>query len=536
MSQSQVHVRRATREDIPRMLEVHRAAYPSQARSDLAWGRSHLESHQRIFPQGQIVAELDGELVGAVATLMVTLRPDPLRNHTWAGITESGYFYNHDPNGDTLYGADVYIHPEARGKGVGHALYEARRQLCKRLNLRRILFGGQMWNYWEYADQYTPEEYAERVAAGELHDLVLSFQIQEGFEVRGVMPNYLVDERSHNYACLMEWLNPDHQPRYKGSRKVRLACVQYQMRVVGGFDDFARQVSYFTDTAADYRADFVTFPELFTMELLSSMDVLSSQEGMWQLAEYTDQLFELLRSLATSYGITIIGGSHPVAEEGRLYNVCPVCLPDGTIVTQPKLHITPSEQKWWSITGGNMLSVIDTPKLRIGVLICYDVQFPEAARHQADEGAEVIFVPFCTDTRHGYLRVRYCSAARAIENQVYVPLAGNVGNLPNVDALDINYGQAAVHTPSDFAFARDGIQAEADSNEETVLVTDVDLDDLHEARHWGTVTPRLDRRPDLFEHVAHLPKKSKPGHRDPTDRPLGPQPARADLTSEGPLT
>jgi predicted amidohydrolase len=162
------------------------------------------------------------------------------------------------------------------------------------------------------------------------------------------------------------------------------------------------------------------------------------------------------------------------------------------------------------------------------VLICYDVEFPEAVRHLADEGAEILFVPFCTDNRQGYLRVRYCAQARAIENQIYVALTGNVGNLPDVMNMDVQYGQAVVFTPSDFAFARDGIAAEADSNEETVLVCDLDLDSLHQSRSSGTVTPRIDRRPDLFQFIPTF-QKVLSRDADEKDGPLGDQ---LDLSSE----
>jgi predicted amidohydrolase/GNAT superfamily N-acetyltransferase len=519
---SAVQVREATRLDIPELVALNRAAYPTMAEDNVVWGESHLLSHLRIFPQGQLVATIRGRIVGAASSLIVDLGPDPLRLHTWSGITDSGYFYNHNPLGDTLYGADVYTHPDARGKGVGAALYQARRELCRRLNLRRILAGGRLWNYSEHADRYSPQEYAQRVAAGELRDLVLSFQLREGFALRGVMPNYLRDRRSHNHASLIEWLNPDYKPLPKGSRKVRVACVQYQMRKVSSFADFARQVTYFVDIASDYRSDFVLLPELFTVQLLSQLDALSPQEGMKKLAAYTPRFSKLMRELAVKYGMTIIAGSHPMYKGERLLNVCLICLPDGSVVEQPKLHITPNERRWWGISGGNTLTAIQTPKAKIGVLICYDAEFPEAVRHLADEGAEILFVPFCTDNRQGYLRVRYCAQARAIENQIYVALAGNVGNLPDVDNMDVQYGQAAVITPSDFAFARDGIAAEADSNEETVLVCDLDLDDLHDSRSEGTVTPRLDRRPDLFELVVKIPG-AKPGPRL-GEGPLGDQP------------
>jgi predicted amidohydrolase/GNAT superfamily N-acetyltransferase len=519
----EIIIRNVTINDVKELVRLNKDAYPVLAEENIVWGETHLKSHLRVFPEGQFIAEIDGKIVGACSSLIVDLGPDPLRAHTWSGITDSGFFTNHNQQGDTLYGADVYTHPDARGLGVGHALYEARRVLCRKLNLRRILSGGRLWNYHKYAEEYTPEEYAERVVEEEFRDLVLSFQLREGFELRGILPNYLRDVNSLNYASLLEWLNPDYRPIPKGPRKVRVACIQYQMRKVASFEEFAQQVQYFVDIAADYRSDFVLLPELFSVQLLSNTDTLTPKEGMWALAEYTDQFRNMLSDLATRYGVTIIGGSHPTYVGEKLQNICFVCLPNGTIVEQPKLHVTPNERKWWGISGGSALGIIDTPKARIGVQICYDIEFPEAARYLADEGAEIIFVPFCTDNRQGYLRVRYCAHARAIENQIYVAMAGNVGNLPSVQNMDVQYAQAAVLTPCDFAFARDGIAAEADSNEETVLVCDLDLDALHEARSLGTVTPRLDRRPDLFRQVVRIPgaKPTVLAH----EGPLGDQPA-----------
>lgn len=516
--------REASRADIARLVDLNVAAYPVLARENVVWGERHLVSHQRVFPQGQLVAELDGRIVGAAASLIVDLGPDPLRHHTWSGVTDSGYFSNHNSEADTLYGADVYVHPAARGQGVGAALYEARRQLCRRLNKRRILAGGRLWNYIDHASM-APEEYAARVVAGELRDLVLSFQLREGFVLRGVIPNYLQDPRSKNHASLLEWLNPDYRPRKPGERKARIACVQYQMRKITGFEDFARQVSYFVNVAADYSADFLLLPEFVSAQILSAEDAVTAKEGVRRLAGYKDRVFDLMSGLAVKYGMTIVAGSHPVMDGERLLNVACVCLPSGQIVQQPKLHITPWERNAWGITGGHSLRPIDAPQARIGVLICYDIEFPEAARYLADLGAEILFVPFCTDTRQSYLRVRYCAQARAVENQVYVAMAGNVGNLPDVGNLDINYGQAAVLTPADFAFARDGIAAEADSNEETVLICDVDLNALHAVRSGGTVTPRLDRRDDLFRVVSLLPADQASD--GPKDGPLGGQPGEA---------
>jgi len=522
MSQPPVSIREASRSDVPRLVQMNRDAYPILAEEDVVWGERHLISHQRVFPQGQLVAEIDGKVIGAVASLIVDLGPNPLRDHTWAGITDSGYFTNHDPQADTLYGADVYVDPEFHGRGVGAALYEARRKLCKRLNKRRIIAGGRLWNYHEQAAKMSPYEYAERVAAGELRDKVLSFQLREEFTLRSVMPHYLPDPLSHNHASLVEWLNPEYRRPLVSDRKARIACVQYQMRKISGFEDFARQVSYFVGVAGEYKADFVLLPELVSAQLLSQDEPLSALEGIRRLATFETRFTDLMRELAMRYQLTLVAGSHPVLEGDKLYNMAFVCLPTGEIVRQPKLHITPSERKSWGISGGHSLRAIDTPKGRIGVLICYDIEFPEAGRYLADDGAEILFVPFCTDNRQAYLRVRYCAQARAIENQLYVALAGNVGNLPDVGNLDVNYGQAAVLTPSDFAFARDGIAAEADSNEETVLICDVDLNALQGARAGGSVTPRLDRRTDLFRVVSLLPADQAPN--GPGDGPLGGQP------------
>jgi len=503
----EITLRAAREADVEELIALDKLCFPTMYEQNIVWNRGQLRNHLRVFPDGQLVAEHEGRIVGAIASLIVHLGPDPYRQHTYAGITDGGFFHNHDPQGDTLYGADVYVHPDMRGMSVGHLLYEERRDLCRRLNLRRIVAGGRIYDYLEHATRLTPEEYVRAVEGGELRDLVLSFQLREGFVVRGILRNYVRDPQTKNCATLIEWLNPDYRPvESVHTRKVRVACVQYQVRRVNSFEEFADQTEYFVETAADYRADFVMFPELFSVQLLSQdkLKKLPSVEGIEELAKLERPFMELMSRLAREYGLHVIAGTHPIARDGAIYNVCPMFFPDGTHVLQPKLHITPSEKHYWGITGGNELHVFATAKAKVGILICYDSEFPEAARHLADQGAEIIFVPYCTDNREGHLRVRYCSQARAIENQVYVATAGIIGNLPSVAAMDIHYGQAAVYTPSDFEFARDGVQAQADSNVEMLLVTDLDINDLYRSRTSGSVTPRLERRNDLFEFRSHI--------------------------------
>lgn len=500
-----VKIRQARHEDVPVLIDLNKRCFPQMYEENVYWKPEQFLNHIKIFPEGQLVAEEDAIILGSASSLIVNLGTNPFRPHTYAGITDDGYFHNHLPDGDTLYGADVYVDPNARGKGIGHLLYEARRSLCKRLNLRRIVAGGRIHGYKEYANKLTPEEYVAKVENDEIRDLVLSFQLREGFIVRNVLHDYIPDPRSKNCATFIEWINSDYTPT-DNRAKVRVACVQYQVRGIRTFEEFAEQVEYFVETANDYRADFVVFPEFFSVQLLSqpTLRQLPSLEGIRTLSTLTDEFLALMKRLAREYGLHIVSGSHPMEIDGKMQNVCPFFFPDGSHVLQPKLHITPSEKKYWGISGGDHLSVIATPKAKVGILICYDSEFPEAARYLADQGAEIIFVPYCTDDRQAYLRVRSCSMARAIENQVYVVTAGIIGNLPSVPAMDIHYGQAAVFSPSDFEFARDGIQAEADPNVEMLLVSDLDIGDLYRTRSSGSVRPHLDRRTDLFNYSSNI--------------------------------
>lgn len=217
------------------------------------------------------------------------------------------------------------------------------------------------------------------------------------------------------------------------------------------------------------------------------------------MSEHTSMFVERLSKLAVTKNINIIGGSHPtVTDDGDIQNVAYVFLRDGSIYAQEKIHPTPDEKYWWNIKGGDEVAAIHTDCGTIGVMVCYDCEFPEVARRLTDQGAQILFVPYCTDTRQGHLRVKYCCQARCIENQVYVATAGLVGSLENVANIDINYAQSAIYTPCDFPFARDGIAAEATENVEMLTVADVNLSTLRWARAEGAVRNLRDRRFDLY--------------------------------------
>jgi predicted amidohydrolase len=287
----------------------------------------------------------------------------------------------------------------------------------------------------------------------------------------------------------------------RNSGTVRIACVQYEQRRIASFEAFAARVEFFVRAAADYRADFVVFPEIFTLQLLSATaTLLPPAQAVTVLAQDTERFRSLLASLAEHYRINIVGGSHLARTNAGVRNVCHVALRDGSLHAREKIHVTPSERDYWGVGGGDSADIIETDCGPIGVTICYDSEFPELTRHLVDQGALLLFVPFCTDTREGYLRVRYACHARAIENQCYLALAGNVGNIDGVGNFDIQYARSCVLTPCDFPFARDGIAAEAPINTEQLVFADVSLTALTAARTNGTVRNLADRRHDLY-HV-----------------------------------
>jgi GNAT superfamily N-acetyltransferase len=174
------------------------------------WSASSLKNHIRIFPQGQFYAEYDGKMIGSSSSLIVTLKTN-YQDHTWVEITDYGSFSNHDPSGDSLYGADISVHSNYRKMGIATLLYDARRDLAVSLNLRRIIAGGRLFNYYKYAGKMSANEYAIKVVKGEVKDPVLSFQLKNGFKFIKVLSNYLYDKRSLNYASFVEWLNPNYK-------------------------------------------------------------------------------------------------------------------------------------------------------------------------------------------------------------------------------------------------------------------------------------------------------------------------------------
>ena len=475
------------------------AVYPTL---EGAWTPVEYRRLLKRFPEGQIGVEDDGHIVACALTLIVDYSRHG-DHHTYRGITGDGRFDTHDSGGDVLYGVDVCVDPEYRGLRLGRRLYDARKDLCRNLNLKAIVAGGRIPGYADHAAALSPEEYIARVSRREIHDPILSFQLANDFHVRRIIRGYLPeDTESRAHATLVEWNNILYEEPQSlvGQSKtlVRVGTVQWQMRGVESHDELMSHVEFFVDTLAGYNADFALFPEFFSAPLMSRFNQEDAAAAIRRLAEYTDQTCEAMVRLAVSYNINIIAGSMPVSRDGSMYNASFLCRRDGSMETQYKLHITPDERSYWGLRGGEGLQVFDTDAGRVGILICYDVEFPELGRLLAEQSLQILFVPYWTDTKNGYLRVRRCAQARAIENECYVAITGSVGLLPGVKNVDIQYSQSAVFSPSDFAFAHDAVAAESIPNTEMTLITDLDLTKLTELREAGSVRNTRDRRLDLY--------------------------------------
>ncbi|HUH52251.1 MAG TPA: bifunctional GNAT family N-acetyltransferase/carbon-nitrogen hydrolase family protein [Flavobacterium sp.] len=488
-------------EDYLALKEAMEKSYPNM--TNPSWSKDQIKVLLDKFPDGQAVIKIDDELAGCCLSIIVSAAnvEDDL---TYREITGNYSFSTHNKNGTFLYGIEIFIKPEYRGLRLGRRLYDFRKEVCEKLNLKGIVFGGRIPNYHKYAQDITPKEYIEKVKEKEIEDPVLNFQISNDFRPIKIIKNYLEgDTASNEFAVLLRWDNIYYEKALKEAsvkkKTVRLGLVQWQMRPYADVDSLMQQAEYFIDTVSGYRSDFALFPEFFNAPLMAKDNNLSGSEAIRELAKYTDEIVTRFSGFAISYNINIITGSMPEIRDGKLYNIGYLCKRDGTVESYEKLHVTPDEARVWGMQGGNKLEIFDTDCGKIGILICYDVEFPELSRLLADEGMDILFVPFLTDTQNGYSRVRHCAQARAIENECYVAIAGSVGNLPNVHNMDIQFAQSMVFTPCDFAFPTSGIKAEATPNTEMILIADVDIDLLRELHEFGSVKNLKDRRTDVFE-------------------------------------
>lgn len=269
---------------------------------------------------------------------------------------------------------------------------------------------------------------------------------------------------------------------------LRVAVIQFDVRPAQSWEDFARHVTALVEAANDYRVRLVVFPEYFTVPLLALGDLARPiHEQVRGLVKHVPAFVDLMSGLARKHDLYIVAGTIPITEDKQVCNDCHVLGPSGNHGVQGKLHMTRWEREDWRVSPRRGLKIFETDFGKFAVAICYDVEFPEVARAAARAGCEILVVPSCTDDRNGFLRVRYCAQARAVENQMYVLHACTVGMLSVVPSAALNWGQSSILTPCDFPFVRDGVLAEGALNQEAVVVGELNLQAIHESREKGTV-------------------------------------------------
>ncbi|MCX7998077.1 MAG: bifunctional GNAT family N-acetyltransferase/carbon-nitrogen hydrolase family protein [Leptospiraceae bacterium] len=498
-----VEIRNLTLDDYDNLKNSMIEAYKNWPGS--YWKQEDIIKLLQVFPDGQIAVTVDNKLVGCALSLIVNYSHFG-DDHTYKEITGNYTFNTHNPKGDVLYGIDVFIKPEYRGLRLARRLYDARKELCENLNLRAIVFGGRIPNYHLYSNLMSPREYIQKVKLKEIYDPVLTFQLSNDFHVKKILKGYMPeDTESLEYAVLLQWDNIYYQketPKFLAEKSVvRLGLIQWQMRPYKDVDELVQQAEFFIDGVSSYKSDFALFPDFFHAPLMAEFNHLPESQAIREMSRYSEPIRDKFIQLAISYNVNIITGSMPIIENGYLYNIGYLCRRNGTYERYEKIHVMPAEEKFWGLVGGSKLKAFNTDCGLIGILSGYDIQFPELSRILANQGVKIIFVPFLTDTQNAYSRVRFCAQARAIENECFVAIAGSVGNLPKVENMDIQFAQAVVFTPCDFAFPTNGIKGEATPNTEMILIVDVELELLKELHKYGSVRNLMERRLDLYEVI-----------------------------------
>ena len=349
--EKKIRLRPIRRDDYDALVDMQLRSFPGMK----PWGRDQIESQLEVFPEGQLCIELDGRVVASSSSLVVDYeRYEDW--HDWTRIADAGYIRNHEPDGDTLYGIEIMVDPDFRGMHLARRLYDARKELCRRLNLARIVIGGRIPGFGGQPDEMTARAYVEKVTERGLYDPVLTTQVANGFVLKALIPDYFPsDTASRGYATHLEWTNLDYVPdpskAWRRVLPVRLCAVQYQMRPIASWDEFCRQCAYFLDAAADQKADFVLFPELVTTQLLGLEADRRPADAVRALARRTPEYLEFFTRSAVKYNVNILGGSQFTLQDDRLYNIAYLFRRDGTIEQQAKLHVTPDERRWWGSRG-----------------------------------------------------------------------------------------------------------------------------------------------------------------------------------------
>lgn len=280
----------------------------------------------------------------------------------------------------------------------------------------------------------------------------------------------------------------------------RLAACQYAIELIETWEDYAKHLAAIVAEAKAKGAELLLLPEYSAMAMTGQLppDVRSDLHGSIEaMQSLIPSWVELCEELAREHQILFQPGSAPVKDaDGKFRNRAWLFGPDGLIGYQDKQIMTRFEREQWFIDAGmDGLKAFDTPIGKLGILICYDNEFPMLGRRLAEMGVDLVLAPSCTDTLAGSYRVRIGAQARALENQFAVLSSPTAGDAPWSPAVDENRGRAALYVPSDYGMPANGIVAESDSDavsESTLLIVDIDLADVARLRTQGQVATRRD--------------------------------------------
>jgi len=201
-------------EYVERCAALQPLCYPTLAREE-QFTAEHFASHIRLFPEGQFMAidRATGRVVGTTAGFLTRydqIDPEHFRHHKFIEAIAGGWLTNHNPRGNYYYGADMCVHPDYRGRGIARKFHDARKALCRRLNLRGQVIGGMIPGFVDFKHVMTAHEYVRYVQAGLIYDSTLTTQLRNGFVLRGMLQNYLDDPPTEGWSTLLEWRNPDY--------------------------------------------------------------------------------------------------------------------------------------------------------------------------------------------------------------------------------------------------------------------------------------------------------------------------------------
>jgi predicted amidohydrolase len=269
---------------------------------------------------------------------------------------------------------------------------------------------------------------------------------------------------------------------------LRLGLSQYGITGPATLEAFWAKIEAVLSDAVAGGADLVVLPEYACMEVAACFPgVGMAAEELASVSAAAPTLLAGFRDAARRHKVWFLPGTLPWRDGGHVVNRAPLIAPDGRLAVQDKSVMTRFEAESWGVQAGAPPRVFETDWRRIGIAICYDVEFATLVRAQAEAGAWLILTPSCTDTLHGFNRVRLSARARALENQCYVAVSPTVGNAPHLASVDENHGYAAVFGPVDRGFAADGVVTRGALDAPGLVFADIDPGALETVRREGAV-------------------------------------------------